>query len=397
MSFIKKAIVTMFLVFVSLSVGLQLFARPTGEYSEMAVKIRSKKKEDRNFRVTPFVAPGYTPELGFVIAGGALFSFSTEFENKELPRSSISTSLSFGVSGNYTVSVIGNTYWLNDKLRVPFDIWVKDMPDEYFGVGYENARNTPEGDDTTSYDRFWWLFNPRVLWQFREKLFAGVNLDLNQTKASNMSPGVANDPFVQEQGTDNYNTGLGVIFMHDSRDMPVNAYSGWYLMVSATFYGEYLGGDNVYQIYEIDYRQYQQIVRPGSTLAWTIYSRTGTGPVPWPEMSQVGSPFDLRGYRWGQYRDRAGLYAIVEYRFKFMTDKPNRLRPYEGRKESRHGLVGWVGFGAIGDDWGLQWGNYMPNFGFGYRFEVQPRMNARIDVGWGYKTRGIYFNFNEAF
>ena len=36
MSFIKKAIVTMFLVFVCLSVGLQLFARPTGEYSEIA-------------------------------------------------------------------------------------------------------------------------------------------------------------------------------------------------------------------------------------------------------------------------------------------------------------------------------------------------------------------------
>jgi hypothetical protein len=114
-------------------------------------------------------------------------------------------------------------------------------------------------------------------------------------------------------------------------------------------------------------------------------------------MTQVGNPFNLRGYYWGQYRDRVGSYGILEYRYKFMTDKENRLRPYEGRKESRHGFVVWVGLGAIGNDFGAQWGNWMPNAGVGYRFEVQPRMNARIDIGWGYETVGLYFNFNEAF
>jgi hypothetical protein len=111
----------------------------------------------------------------------------------------------------------------------------------------------------------------------------------------------------------------------------------------------------------------------------------------------VGNPFNLRGYYWGHYRDVAGTYGLLEYRYKIMTDKQNRLRPYEGRKESRHGFVAWVGLGAIGPGYGDQLGNWMPNAGFGYRFEVQPRSNARLDVGFGHETWGVYFNFNEAF
>jgi hypothetical protein len=35
----------------------------------------------------------------------------------------------------------------------------------------------------------------------------------------------------------------------------------------AVFYGKWLGGENVYQVYDVDYRQYKQLGRPGITLA----------------------------------------------------------------------------------------------------------------------------------
>jgi len=41
--------------------------------------------------------------------------------------------------------------------------------------------------------------------------------------------------------------------------------------------------------------------------------------------------------------------------------------------------------------------HWMPNFGVGYRFEVQPRMNVRFDFGVGRDNFGFYFNFTEAF
>jgi hypothetical protein len=67
---------------------------------------------------------------------------------------------------------------------------------------------------------------------------------------------------------------------------------------------------------------------------------------------------------------------------------------------SPHGLVAWVGGGSIAlkakdfEDW-------LPNFGIGYRFEVQSRMNVRLDVGFAQEqdrwAPAVYFNFNEAF
>ena len=40
---------------------------------------------------------------------------------------------------------------------------------------------------------------------------------------------------------------------------------------------------------------------------------------------------------------------------------------------------------------------WLPNFGLGFRFEVEPRMNLRLDLGFGKNSAGFYFSFNEAF
>ena len=39
----------------------------------------------------------------------------------------------------------------------------------------------------------------------------------------------------------------------------------------------------------------------------------------------------------------------------------------------------------------------LPNVGVGYRFAVQGRLNARVDIGVGRESQALYFNFNEAF
>jgi hypothetical protein len=39
----------------------------------------------------------------------------------------------------------------------------------------------------------------------------------------------------------------------------------------------------------------------------------------------------------------------------------------------------------------------IPNAGFGYRFEIQARMNVRAEFGFGKESKGFYFSFNEAF
>ena len=142
----------------------------------------------------------------------------------------------------------------------------------------------------------------------------------------------------------------------------------------------------------LDYRQYKKIVRPGSTLAWQVKTRFSGGDVPWTDMSMIGTPFDLRGYRWGRYRDKTMLFGIAEYRYMFMRKKPRK----DGNMMSRWGLVGWLATGSVGDSY-LNLKGWLPNGGVGVRFEIQKRMNARIDFGIGDDTNAFYISFNEAF
>jgi hypothetical protein len=204
---------------------------------------------------------------------------------------------------------------------------------------------------------------------------------------------MAQDPDFIKYGDNNFNSGLGVIVQYDSRDVPINAFKGWQLMGSATFFGDYLGSDNRYQIYELDYRHYFTLgQRPGSTLAWWVKTRAGFGDVPYGEMGMVGNPFDLRGYTWGRFRDKTILYGILEYRLQF-----RRIRPSPGRSPlGPHGAVVWGGVGSLGDTY-ADMTNWLPNAGVGYRLELQPRMNLRVDWGVGADTQALYVNFFESF
>ena len=91
----------------------------------------------------------------------------------------------------------------------------------------------------------------------------------------------------------------------------------------------------------------------------------------------------LRGYYQGRYRDKDVVSGQVEYRKKLNW---------------RHGYVLWLGAGALGrniDD--MRHHPILPNAGVGYRFEVKPAMNIRLDLGFGRESAGFYFQIAEAF
>jgi len=353
--------------------------------------IKSNKIEQGKFLATPIAAPGYTPELGFLIAAGGLFSFlPTRSDSVKTLRSSMPFTIAYTSSGAVVFSSKLTSYWWNDFMRLYGDFWYKNMPDNYWGVGYDKGSNTVESDSTTAYNREWFWINPRFLFRVKKHFYVGLNVDFNYTRGSDESPGVLADPIYRQYTDKPFNSGLGVIVQYDTRDFPQNAWKGMFFNLDATFYGSYLGGDNVYQIYNFDYRQYQNVWKKGKTLAWQVRTRIGQGDVPFGEMSQLGTPFDLRGYAWGRYRDESMAFFLVEYRNMF-TKKDGTM--------SKHGVIGWIGAGTI---WGLgtteeSGTKALPNFGVGYRFEVQPRMNLRLDYGIGRETTGFYFSFLESF
>lgn len=346
----------------------------------------------KNLKFTPFIAPTVSPEVGFMLVGGGLITFKIDKTSKVLQRSSIPFSFGYSTNGSANFNIRPSLFFKNDKNRISGDIWMKDMPDNYWGIGYEAAKEPSKPDSTTNYTRNWWQVKMKYSHQFMKHLFGGVLFDYNQTLATNMSPQMETDENVREYGNFIRNWSVGLLFQYDSRDITVNAYKGVFFELSSNFYKSDAFTFPNYQIIVMDYRQYKQIRRPGRTLAWQVKSQLGNNDVPWSEMSQLGTPFDLRGYRWGRYRDKDMLFGILEYRHMFMRKTPRK----DGEMMSRFGYVTWVATGSIADTFG-DMTNWLPNAGVGLRFEIQKRMNARFDFGIGNDTAAFYISFNEAF
>lgn len=381
----KRTILTITIAGLSLGVNCQEGGATVQKPSRK--QKRAEKIEQGKFMAFPFATPAYTPELGPTLTGAFMLSFKTDRSDTIIQRSS--TPLNFGIStrGSYFFNSIISTFWFEDRLRIFGDLRFRNTPDHYWGVGYENAGSLSGRDSSTAYTRSYFKINPRILWQFSDDFFAGLTFDYNRSVASDVSSNMATDPDFLEYGPVNFNSGLGIIIRFDSRDIPVNPWSGALIDLQVLSYTPLLGGKNSFNVIQLDTRKFVRIKRPGSTLALQFKSRITSGDVPYSDLAFLGSPYDLRGYYLGHYRDRTMVFGLAEYRYQFTR---------KGGELSRHGIVGWLGTGSIGSTI-TDFTDWLPNAGMGYRFEVQPRMNVRVEVGFGKKTSGFYISFNEAF
>jgi hypothetical protein len=338
-------------------------------------------------KLFPVAAPAYTPELGLLVAAGGAMTWNGDRQAPTLPRSSLTAIAGGSTVGAFLLQARLATFLERDATRVNGTLDLRDLPDHFFGVGLRNGLTRPIGRET-SLRRRWWHFDPTLLRRLVGSLYAGVGLQLSGSLGREVSDAVLADADFQRHGARVINTGVALTLQLDTRDVPVNASRG--LLASATWtgFGPVLGANTAFHAFALDYRQYLQLFR-GSTLAWQVKYRTALGDVPWSELTQVGTPFDLRAYRWGQYRERTGFTAVLEYRF-MLPFAPDSLW-------SHFGAAGWVGVGALGTTPLPDFSQVLPAAGLGLRVELLRRITVRLDVGFGRDSRAVYFNLLEAF
>ena len=214
-----------------------------------------------------------------------------------------------------------------------------------------------------------------------------------------VAEGITRDPSYVEaggntEGYSNFSSGLGFLLTYDTRDIPANPYKGMYLDFRGIMYQKWLGGDNNFYRLELDYRQYLTVGKR-KVLAWSAQSKNVLGnQIPLNKYVLTGTPFDLRGYYMGQYRDKSSHLVMAEYRQMCNTDKSIWIK----RVVSHLGYVVWGGVGFMGPD-PVNIEGVLPNAGVGLRIEVQPRMNVRLDFGRNFvnKQNLFYINMTEAF
>ena len=338
--------------------------------------------------------PSYTPEASFGVGGAVLASFRMNKQDTISQRSFLPAGLNLSINGTIVVAGAGTFFFNENRFRIYMNYGYRNEPSHYYGKGFEKAENLERGDSTTRFHRSYFQLYPRFVWEVRPHFYLGGLFDLNYTKVSDVNPVMEEDPYFQQFKRKYFNVGIGGLIQYDTRDDVATPTRGMLLGANFKLFGKYWGGAYNYEIIELEYRQFKNVFRPRSTLAWIAKSQIGLGDIPFTELPTFGSPFDLRGYYMGKYRDKSMAYGIVEYRHMFGS--PAKYK--SGNFWAKCGFVAWVGTGTIGET-PFDWNKLKLNFGAGLRFQMQPGKNFRLDVGKepGQPGMQVYMNMTEAF
>lgn len=342
--------------------------------------------------------PSYNPEASLGIGGAMLMSFRMNKYDTISQRSFIPVGFNISINGTFIAAGAGTLFFNENKFRIYAKYGFRTEPANFYGIGYDQIKEGEQlkdlyGKDSVTFHKTSIQFNPKFVWEILPHVYTGALVDINYAKSKDMSAFMEQNAAILKYGKKYHNIGLGALFQYDTRDDVATPYHGMLLSATGTLYGKYFGGDFNYEMVEFEYRQFQQLFKRRSTLGWTAKSQIGFDNVPYTELPIFGSPFDLRGYLWGKYRDKSMAYGIVEYRHMFMSQEAFD----RGAFWSKFGAVAWVGTGTIGET-PAKWNKWKFNYGVGLRIQLQPRKNFRLDIGRepGQKW-GVYMNMTEAF
>lgn len=397
------------LFFIALSVTLTTVAKEESlaKTDSTTTTILTKKElhrqrvAQRNFHYNILGGPSYTPDFGVLIGGSALMTFRMNPKDTTMRRSVVPMALAFMFEGGgLNLMVKPQLFFKDDKFRIFGVLNYKNTRENFYGIGYNTNKNYERNDSTSQYRYSGFQVNPWFLFRMgKSNIFFGPQIDISYDKLSEPAkylPQQADYAAAggDENGYKNFSSGIGFLLSYDTRDIPANPYRGTYVDLRGIMYQKWLGSDKNFYRLELDYRQYKSVGQR-KVLAWTLQSKNTFGRhIPLTKYALSGTPFDLRGYYMGQYRDKSSHVALVEYRQMFNTDRSTWLK----RITSHLGYVAWGGVGFMGPTPGKIEG-VLPNAGLGLRIEVQPRMNVRFDYGRNFvnKQNLFYFNMTEAF
>lgn len=401
-----KNLITILLLFTLVATGVQAQQQndtaavndstPTLSKKEL----RKLKKTNRNFHYNILGGPSYSPDFGLLVGGSALMTFSLNPQDTTLKRSVVPIALAFMFDGGINIFSKPQLFFKHDRFRLFGKFSYKNTVENYYDIGYTTNRGYIRSDSTSQYRYSGVQINPWFLFRLGESdFFAGPQIDINYDHFTKPAKGLVENQSYQEaggtaHGYKNFNSGLGFLLTYDSRDVPANAYKGIYLDFRGMMYHKIFGSEHNFYRLELDYRQYKEVGKR-KVIAWTAQTKNVFGDnIPLTQYSLTGTPFDLRGYYQGQYRDKSSHIVMAEYRQMLNTDQETWLK----RIINHLGFVVWGGCGFMGPT-PTKIEGVLPNYGVGLRIEVQPRMNVRLDLGKNTVNNQtlFYFNMTEAF
>jgi hypothetical protein len=395
-----------------------LFNMPA--FSEDSIQV--EKKKEKNFRFLPLPAFAVTPTTGWMlgIAPGAYWRLGDPSNTS--PSSALGT-LIFTQKHQILITAKANTFFKGDawNMLTDFRYFINSQPTYGLGTGPQSAK--PVGSGGVDYEgnpyqaipdaqmmefNYLRVHNTLMKRYQDSRFFFGLGYHLDHH--SKIQDNLLNLDTIPQIITSHYGystlkgfnpkeytlSGVSFNFLYDSRDNPVNPYSGRYAFANIRVNPEFLGSTQNSSLLWLEYRDYLHLSqeRPRHLIGlWTYGSFQTSGTSPYMDLPAVGwDQFGRSGraYTQGRFRGQDLIYTELEYRV-----------PLQRNKEM-FGAVAFVnGTTATNRDANINLYEYLDiGYGLGLRVMImkKTRANLSLDYAWGkYGAQGFYFGLNEAF
>ncbi len=306
-------------------------------------------------------------------------------------------------STNYSALVGGVAYTAKQQLlfNLQSDIWsnknkwnfsgdfrVYKYPQDTYGLGGYTKET-----DAILVNYTFLRFYETAFKRINKNLFLGVGymLDKHWNVTQDKKELTNTDFDLYGHKTESISSGFCINALSDTRDNPINAYSGIYANILFRYNTTVLGSNDNWTSGLIDIRKYIKLDRKSTVLCfWTydwfvLYGKAPYLDLPstaWDRFNNFG-----RGYTQSRFRSPKMLYLESELRFNITKNK----------------LIGGAFFGNVQSysEWpSNKFEKILPGYGAGIRlkFNKHSRTNLALDYAFGINgSGGIFVNLGEVF
>ena len=356
------------------------YAQQKSDTSQALIKQEFMKAHKTRINAYPYLF--YTPETELAFGVGGIVTFyASEF--LLLRPSKVVLNGYYSTNGQYKISLSPQLYMARNNLFFSANLDYGYYVDKFWGIG-----NTTPDIENEEYISSGWGLEVSLQIPPLLELIGNSKTGLIYDFFYNNIEDKKSNPYLlagQVNGSEGgISSGLGLIWVWDTRDHIFYPGRGSYLQIKAVYNQKDFGSSYNFNRYDLDLRRYF-CVQQKNILALQVFASFVRGYPPFYELSALGGQRIMRGYFEGRYRDQNYLAGQVEYRSHLWR---------------RLGFIAFAGLGDVQSKMKyFRINSAKPSAGFGLRFLFNKieKINIRADIGFGQHTSGVYFGLEEAF
>ena len=315
------------------------------------------------------------------------------------------TRLGFGAAGSMTFRLkgekpdsrpsqvqLGFAYTLNKQLLfyLPFQFFIKDTQYRIYGeVGYYRYVYDFYGIGPEPGNREIFSVNfPRLrlngVYQIKRHVYGGLRYWMDDYDIVETEEGGQLNAGTIPGSSGSFISGLGPVFIYDSRDHIFDPHQGWNIELANFYNGALLGSDFNFSKWSADVATYFAN-RWNHVWAINAYGEVNFGDVPFNQLALLGGNRRMRGYYEGYLRDQQLWVLQAEYRLPLFWRLEGVL------------FGGWGGVAPNIKSFKGKNATYHSGVGLRIVLDEKEKIKLRIDAAFGKQSQGYYLTVGEAF